>query len=326
MQRSRSLRSAGMPDKLDALTGRGRGMRVKGIWTLLGGLAALAAVHGPAATGAEPRASVGPVLWQPSMNVFRRFAVDQESMFEFYGEVLGFEQLATLNPGGGTSVARFQAGGSELKLTAKVADRNYVPGGVRAATGERLLTFSFPDEAALVARFAEHGLPAPQFTAHGTDGRRSALVVDPDGQAVELIVIPDAPPATYAQIEVGLTVSDIDASRAFYREFVGLEELEPVHDPVFDTMKYSYRHGTTVVSLRSFGAGLPADTGSGGIQYVVSDADLVDALARERNITVDQPLSTLGGFQLRTIWLDDPDGITNYFAETAQARAARPHE
>ena len=39
-------------------------------------------------------------------------------------------------------------------------------------------------------------------------------------------------------------------------------------------------------------------------------------------MTVDQPLSTLRGFDLRTIWLDDPDGITNYFAETGQSRRA----
>jgi hypothetical protein len=77
------------------------------------------------------------------------------------------------------------------------------------------------------------------------------------------------------------------------------------------------------VSLRSFGGDLPADTGTGGIQYVVSNVDLVDELAKERRMSIDQPLSTLGGFQLRTIWLDDPDGITNYFAETTQSREDR---
>ena len=246
-------------------------------------------------------------------------------MFEFYGEVLGFDQLGTLNVGGGNGVARFQAGASELKLTAKVANRQYVPGGVRDATGVRLLTFFFPDEATLVARFVAHGLAAPQFATHA-DGRRSALVADPDGQAVELVVISNGPAAVYAEIEVGLTVSDIGSSRAFYREFVGLAELAPAQDPVFGTPKYSYRHGSTIVTLRSFGSDLPADTGSGGIQYVVSDVDLVAALASEHDVAVDQPLSTLGGFQLRTIWLDDPDGITNYFAETAQARAARRDE
>jgi len=40
--------------------------------------------------------TTAPVLWQPSMNVFRRFAAPKEKMFEFYGTVLGFRQLTTL--------------------------------------------------------------------------------------------------------------------------------------------------------------------------------------------------------------------------------------
>jgi len=298
-------------------------MRIPSAAAVAGALLAAAFAAPPGAARAEPAGSVGPVLWQPSMNVFRRFGVEQEAMFEFYAEVLGFEQLDTLDVGGGTGVARFQAGASELKLTAKVPNREYVAGGVGDATGVRLLTFFFPDEAALRARFPEHGLEPPQFAAAGADGRRSALVTDPDGQAVELVVLPGAPADAYETIEIGLTVSDLEASRAFYRDFAGLEELPAVHDPVFGTMKHSYRHGTTTVSLRSFGADLPADTGSGGIQYVVSDVDRVDALAREHGVAVDQPLSALRGFQLRTIWLEDPDGITNYFAETAQSRAGR---
>jgi catechol 2,3-dioxygenase-like lactoylglutathione lyase family enzyme len=282
--------------------------------------AAAVSLQASVAWTADDSASVRAVLWQPSMNVFRRFEVAPEQMFEFYGEVLGFEQLDTLNVGAGNGVARFQAGASELKLTGKVASRQYVPGGVSDATGVRLLTFFFPDETALAERFVAHGLAAPVFESH-EDGRRSALVADPDGQPVELVIVPNA--ATYDEIEIGLTVSDVGSSRAFYREFVGLEELAPAYDPMFDTTKYSYRHGSTIVSLRSFGTELPADTGSGGIQYVVSNVDVVAALASERNVAVDQPLSTLGGFQLRTIWLEDPDGITNYFAETAQARAAR---
>jgi catechol 2,3-dioxygenase-like lactoylglutathione lyase family enzyme len=282
--------------------------------------AAAVALQAAVAWTADNSDSVGPVLWQPSMNVFRRFEVAREQMFEFYGAVLGFEQLDTLNVGSGNGVARFRAGASELKLTARVAGRQYAPGGVRGATGVRLLTFFFPDETALVERFAAHGLAVPVFVTY-EGGRRSALVADPDGQLVELVIVPEA--ASNDEIEIGLTVSDIESSRAFYREFVGLEELAPAYDPVFETTKYSYRHGSTIVSLRTFDSSLPADTGSGGIQYVVSNVDLVAALASERNVAVDQPLSTLGGFQLRTIWLEDPDGITNYFAETAQARAAR---
>jgi catechol 2,3-dioxygenase-like lactoylglutathione lyase family enzyme len=288
-------------------------------------LGALVASVGGIAGGETPEqlpATTSPVLWQPSMNVFRRFAVEPERMFEFYGGVLGFKQLTTFSVGNG-GVARFQAGAQELKLTKQVAKRVYQPGGVKAATGLRLVSFFFADEVALGRRFVEHGLAAPEFAALGENGRRTALVLDPDGQSVELVIVPGATAEQLAAIEVGLTVLDLDRSRAFYRSFVGLEELPPVRDARFGTTKYGFRHGATTVSLRSFGVGLPADTGSGGIQYVVSNVDVVDALAKERHVAVEQPLSGLRGFDLRTIWLDDPDGITNYFAETGASRASR---
>ena len=40
---------------------------------------------------AQPRQlqSVAPVLWQPSMNVFRRFSVSPQAMYDCYGKVLG---------------------------------------------------------------------------------------------------------------------------------------------------------------------------------------------------------------------------------------------
>jgi catechol 2,3-dioxygenase-like lactoylglutathione lyase family enzyme len=272
----------------------------------------------------EAHTTTAAVLWQPSMNVFRRFEVAAERMYEFYGGVLGFKQLSTLNVGNGGGVARFQAGAQELKLTRRVANRHYESGGVRGATGLRLLTFFFADEAELKLRFAQHGLAAPAFEDYRGEGRRSALVQDPDGQDVELVIVPGATPEELARIEVGLTVRDLERSRAFYREFVGLEELPPVDDERFGAKKYSYRHGATTISLRVFGGSRPADNGSGGIQYVVSNVELVDALAKERQIPIDQPLGGLRGFDLRTIWLDDPDGVTNYFAETGASRAARP--
>jgi hypothetical protein len=77
------------------------------------------------------------------------------------------------------------------------------------------------------------------------------------------------------------------------------------------------------VTLRSFSRTLPADTGSGGIQYVVSNVDAVAVLAAAREVPVQTPLSPPGN-GLRTIWLSDPDSVTNYFAETPQSRAPRP--
>ena len=285
-------------------------------------LLSVTAIQSAAAEETAAVESAGPLLWQPSMNVFRRFAVEPEEMFKFYGGALGLEQLQTFDVGGGTNVARFRAGRSEVKLTNRVPDRTYEPGAVDAATGLRLLTFFFPEQEAVVERFIEHGYAAPEFEPIEGTERLSAMVSDPDGHAVELIIAPNASDELYDTIEVGLTVSDLERSRAFYREFVGLEELPAVEDPRFDTLKYSYRHGTTLISLRSFERDLPADTGTGGIQYVVTDVEPIDRLAKERGVTIDQPLSGLPGFNLRTIWLDDPDGITNYFAQTGPSRQA----
>ena len=268
--------------------------------------------------------TVGPIMSMPGMNVFRRFAADDpQALFSFYDKVLGHRALTAYDVGERTAVTTFQAGAgpSQLKFTGE-NNEQYQPGGIDNATGMRLWTFFYSDRAALTERFAAHGLPAPAFEPTGANGQLSAIVEDPEGELVQLIITGDPPGTTYAEIEIGLTVSDLDRSRSFYRDFVGLEELEPVYDPIFDTMKYPYRHGTTTISLRHFGPELPADTGTGGIQYVVSDVELVDRLTRERNIEIKQELSTLQGFGLRTIWLGDPDGITNYFAQTGQRRPA----
>jgi catechol 2,3-dioxygenase-like lactoylglutathione lyase family enzyme len=258
--------------------------------------------------------STAEIMTHP-MNVFRRFSGDAKPIYDFYGKVLGLKQLTTFNVGGNTNVARFEFGATQLKFTTVVPNRKYQHTTIPEATGLRLLTFFFPEQAPLIERFKANGLPVPEFRPLAGSARRSALVQDPSQQWVELVIAPNEPEDIYSQIEIGLVVSDIEVSRKFYREFVGLEELPAVKDPVFNTTKYPYRRGSVIVSLRCFGKPVPADTGSGGIQYVVSDVKAVQDLAEERRVKIDQPVNTLSGYGLRFIWLDDPDGITNYFAE-----------
>jgi catechol 2,3-dioxygenase-like lactoylglutathione lyase family enzyme len=299
-------------------------MRTLSIRTLTLILAAFVLMPAQAASAQQKSDPVAPLLWQPSMNIFRRFSVDRAKMIEFYGKVLALKPLSTFELGGGSQMTRFGVGTSEIKLTAsQPRDRQYPAGGVKEVTGLRVITFFFPDEAELTARFKANGYPIPEFrTVPGTTNR-VAMVKDPAGEFVELVVTPGAPPSQFDRIEVGLTVSDIEKSRAFYRGFVGLQELPPVQDVILGTTKYPYRHGTTTVNLWSFGQGLPANTGTSGIQYVVSDAAGVDVRAKASGQKIDSPLgNTLPG--LLTIWLSDPDGITNYFAETGQSRAGRP--
>jgi catechol-2,3-dioxygenase len=278
-------------------------------------LAGLAAT----ASGAEgDETTVAPLnQFLPAMHIFRRHAVEAEQMLQFYGDVLGFERMPNIG-----QTARVKTGATEFKLQRRGADQPYLPGGAQAATGFRLVGLYFADEAALVARFKAHGRAAPEFRPVNGSTTRVALTTDPDGQPVELIVVPNASAATLQQMEIGLTVADLERSRTFYREFVGLEELPPVDDPILGTKKYPFRHGSTLIVLRSFGAALPADTSSGLIQYLVTNIERVEALAKERNLKIDRPLAAPVGAPLRTLWISDPDGITNYFTETPQSRAA----
>lgn len=267
----------------------------------------------PVTAQSSSAVSLASLSTQPSMNVFRRFAVEPAKMASFYSEVLGLKQLPSLNMPGGGQMMLFQIGSGQVKLQYTAAAGEYKSGAVREVTGLRVFTFFYPDEAAVSARFVQHGYPAPTFgPARG--GKRAAMVLDPANQWVELVVAPGASQEVYDSIDLGLTVSELEKSRAFYREFVGLDELPPVEDPVLGTTRYPYRHGTTTVTVWSFGKGLPANTRSAGIQYVVSDVEAVDAKAKAQNVKIDTPLGNFSA-GLRTIWLSDPDGITNYFAQ-----------
>ena len=55
---------------------------------------------------------------------------------------------------------------------------------------------------------------------------------------------------------------------------------------------------------------------------MVRDSPMVDAKAKHRGgIAVETPLNKLAGFDLVTVWLNDPDGVTNYYAQVGARRA-----
>jgi catechol 2,3-dioxygenase-like lactoylglutathione lyase family enzyme len=271
-----------------------------------------AAAQSPATAPTPSITRASDVFVEHSANVFRRFNGDGMKTLEFYGQVLGFGDIGTVNVGAGQGVSRYQVGPSQLKFTKAGATASFTRGAINDAAGVRLWTMWFPDEAALTKRFTGHGLPAPAFTV--VDGIRSALVRDPDGEWVRLVAAPNAPKETYGQLEVGIAANDLEKSRAFYRTFVGLEELPAVKDAVLGVTKYPFRHGSTTISLWATPGRKPVNPQLAGIQYVVKPVDPIWALAQQRAIPVEQPLAeTLPG--LVTTWLYDPDMVTNYFAE-----------
>ncbi|MEZ5892094.1 MAG: VOC family protein [Parvularculaceae bacterium] len=268
---------------------------------------------------ADNAPSVRALISQDSMNVYRRFVPEKRAeMIAFYKDVLGLEPLNPIDLGGGQEMLLFAIGGGQIKLASGLKEgRDYHLGPVNDGVGIRLFTLFFPDETALAERFTANGYPAPEFRDMG--GARAALVEDPGGFSLELVILPDAPEAAYQRVEVGINASDLDRSRAFYRDFVGLDELPPVKDKLLGVTKHPYRHGETTINLWSVGENLPADTGSAGVQYVVSDVEAVNANAEARRITVETPLGGLPGFNLKFVWLNDPDGVTNYFAQVGTA-------
>ncbi len=273
-------------------------------------------------TQAQLTSSTRSLFRQNSMNVFRRFQPDRTAdMVRFYTQALA---LRSLNPIQLTSTQQMLltgVGSGQIKLSAgQMGTRKYVNGGYKAATGLRILTLTYPDAAAVTKRFADAGFAAPMFADQG-DGTKAALVSDPGGFSIEIVIKPGARDHSDDGVGVGISVSDLTRSRAFYREFVGLDELPPVRDKTLGITKYPYRHQETTIYLYKIdGTPLPADTGSAGIQYVISDAAMADAKAKARKIAVETPLNKLRGFDLTTVWLNDPDGVTNYYAQVAARR------
>lgn len=285
----------------------------------------------PARAAEDAAAKPKPVFAQDSLNVFRRVPEEvRPKLVDFYGKALGLKPLTPINLTATQQMILFGVGTGQIKLAAGLTkDRKYHPGGaIGDATGIRIYTLTYPDEAQVKARFRDAGYPEPVFKDIG-GGKREALVKDPAGFSIGLVI---APGAQTDGVEAGINVSNLEKSRAFYRDFEGLEELPPVKDPILGVTKYPFRHGQTTISLFKIGDNLPADTGSAGIQYVIKNIEPMNARALAEHVTVETPLGGLPGFPgLKTVWLNDPDGVTDYFyqlerrpAGQAEAQAQAP--
>jgi catechol 2,3-dioxygenase-like lactoylglutathione lyase family enzyme len=274
-----------------------------------------------ASSAVSTQETIKPYLWQAGMarsevgeiNVFRRFPAELRARVEdFYAGVLALPVLPATAPGGGQMI-RYPVGASEVKLfpTAGAAPNAAAAGDV---AGVRLLTLFFADEAALTKRFVDRGLALPRFQATAHRGAtRAALVQDPAGHWVELVIVPGAAQDALARFEIGIAVANLDRSRAFYRDLMGLEVLDPLRNPLLDTTMHGFRHGSVAVRLWPAKSGAVTDSQTGGMQYIVWNVAGVNDIATSRGAKIDRPLSAPG--QMRTVWLLDPDGVSNYFAQ-----------
>ncbi len=247
---------------------------------------------------------------------------------EFCGGVLGFKQLSTLNVGNGGGVARFQAGcaGAEARRAASPT-ACYLPAACASATGLRLLTFYFADEAALTADASvQHGLPAPGVQGSGARERRRTALVHrsrrPAGRARERSPAraeqlgahrgrhgrgARAQPSVLSQLR-GSRGAAARGRRALRHAQVLVPSWSDDHQPARFRQGPARRQRQRRHSVRRR-----------------PDVASVDALAKERNVVIAQPLSRCAASICGPFGSTIPDGVTNYFAETgAEPRGAAP--
>jgi len=261
--------------------------------------------------------STGDLFTGPAANVFRRYPRDKtEAMVRFYTGALALKSLSPIQLTSTQQMLLTGVGHGQIKLSAgQQGNRKYdLAGGVTGGTGIRYFRLTYPDRKTVLDRFAAAGFAAPKFSRQG-DGTEAALVQDPGGFPLEIVIKPGAQDGSNDGVGVGINASTLEISRDFYRTFVGLKELAPVKDKLLGLTLYPFGRGETTLYLYHAGDNAHPDNGSAGIQYVVSDSPLADAKAKARHIAVETPLNKLAGFNLITVWLNDPDGVTNYYAQ-----------
>ncbi len=247
---------------------------------------------------------------------------DLDQAKAFYGGVLGFKPAAPLPLPDGTALTRYTNGTSTIKLRAFPQAAKY-PADVRKAVGFRLITFFVDDFDGILTRVAAQGVPAPKPMDVGHDAMKYAFASDPDGNQIELVSLPPGKTAAEAdRIQVGLTVSDPEKSRAFYGQILGFHEEKPMSPKALNgDLEYIFTAGKSNIKFwKGVGADLPRHTGNItdaiGFRYftfLVKDVDAVYAAAKASGATVAMPPRDLGDIA-RIMMLADPDGNWIEFA------------
>jgi catechol 2,3-dioxygenase-like lactoylglutathione lyase family enzyme len=193
---------------------------------------------------------------------------------------------------------------------------NNLAGSPEEAIGIRLLTLIFDDVDSVVQRYVAGGQPAPEMTAVEDLNIRFGFLNDPDGNLIEIVGLDQPAGGKLAnRIQIGLTVGDVEASRVFYREDLGLEELAPQEMATADgAMKYSFLAGETTIKFWGSREGTPRHTGPTtagyGIRYftlwVKGGLKALHGAFEARGVPVALPPTPFGTIQI--MFVEDPDG------------------
>ena len=246
-------------------------------------------------------------LTEPTLDV-GIVAHDTAGMRRFYAEVLGLD-LAPEIPVPGGQVVVHRVGSSAVKLWCTNSPPDADEGGIDAAIGYRMLTLMLPDLDTVLSRAQSAGITDVERRTfgEGSGAVPIAFVRDVDGNALELVGLPGLEPS----LQVGLTVSDIERTQAFFTEALGL--TSGAVSSLDDIVAHSVGFGSTVVKYWHRGDGLPVQTGPiserAGIRYVTAHvADVAAAVATlgTRGVPLAMPPTEVGDAVVA--FVTDPDG------------------
>ena len=249
---------------------------------------------------------------------------DVKAQSAFYKDVMGFEAQSGLSMGDAGSMARVRVGGHTIKLYDFTRKPEVVEPGTDKANGLRLLAFILDDLESVLARFDTIGHPYTKLPLPDSTPFRVAFSTDADGNALELVGLKTAAGDGYkARMQIGLTVSDVQRSRHFYGELLGLKEEPEMKLPesmgTVGNVRYGFIMGATTIKFWGRGE-LPTKTGAPsrytGIRLItvhVTDADAVHKELVARGVEVKAPPADFQGLA-RVFFVADPDGNWIEFA------------
>ncbi len=271
--------------------------------------------------------SIADFLAKPSLNVVITVS-DMDKAVEFYGDVLGLEKMSPIPFGEKTAAVffpsavvmqRFKVGLHEIKLIPGIESTQKQEGGIDNAIGLRMVNYPIADIDAFKARLKAHGYPEPDISAMANTPYRFGLLNDPDGNLVEFYYYENGGPAGWEDsIHIALTVSDVEASRAFYGDILGMTALPTVIMPGGDREVHLFQNGPTLIKFWSYGGDLPNHAGRHldwygyrYIQYAATDIRATYDFVKARGAAIDLPPTAVGSMPVEIMFVADPDGIIN---------------
>ncbi|MDH5672238.1 MAG: VOC family protein [Myxococcales bacterium] len=240
---------------------------------------------------------------------------DPDATVAFYRDVMALRQLPSAELGGGLTQHRFAVGGHLLKINAYETPPARERGGIEQAVGMRLLAFLLDDYDALLARLDAHGKRHSALVSNRDAPYRVSFTKDPEGNVLELVGLKKpGGKALRTRLQVGLTVADVERSRAFYGQTLGLPEEPPMQVGGNVGTRYGFTWGESTIKFwcvpgeRPVRTGSPADhSGIRLLTMLVEDLSEAEAELRDKGVPIVQERTEIPGV-CSLIFFSDPDG------------------